>query len=262
MRRRREAVLRQTDHAQALETHAVTTLLQSAPWDRFLRGDYDGLKRVLVEGETQAQSFGRLSDVDDHIDMLEREFIGRSYLELFHAIIIVFIRRGIDVPFHAEHFNALWNHEKDFLSRALDIRWLISACDTIVDTSRNGEDVATAYAGTLFMNTIKLHETELIALKRQQPPLARRAYDDIEGHVALFGGMSAFVIGRGDMIANLYMRARAICRGETPAQVILAELLDRANQYDTVFKRFRGVHINPDTLWPVVSDESAGGREG
>lgn len=178
------------------------------------------------------------------------EFVGRSYLELFHSIVIVKIRRKLDAGASIEIFNSLWKREGPFLKEKLDTRWLISACDTIVDTSEDKIDVAAAYAGSLFMNTIKLYETELLASGTgsashdEAPP-----YKPIEGRTPLFDGMSAFVIGHGDMIANLYDRAKVICRGETPAQIILAELLKRANENDTVFRRFRDVHQNRNTIW-------------
>ncbi len=144
----------------------------------------------------------------------------------------------------------MWRAECAFLTERLDTRWLISACDTIIDLSDNSADVATAYAGSLFMNTIKLYETEILASGGAVPSNdGRQSYRAIEGRVPLFDGMSAFVIGRGDMIANLYERATRVCRGETPAQMILAELLKRANENNTVFRRFAEVHLNGDTLW-------------
>lgn len=228
----------------------MAELLKSEHWRAFQRREFGKLKEILVEGAAAAPSFGRNDDLDRHFDMLMSEFTGRSHLELFHAIVIVLIRRGIEKARHAELFNAMWQAEQGFLCRTLDIRWLISACDTIVDVSERSEDAAVAYAGTLFMNTIKLYETENVASGTPGArPGEQRSYDPINGLVPLFGGLSAFVIGHGDMIANLHARARSICRGETPAQAILAELIGRANEHDTVLRRFRDVHQKQDTLW-------------
>lgn len=222
----------------------------SSQWQRLLHGDYDSLKRDTIAGSESVYSFGRADDLDEHIDLVRREFSGRSHLEFFHAVLTILIRRAIDTAASAELFRSMWRAECAFLTERLDTRWLISACDTIIDLSDNSADVAAAYAGSLFMNTIKLYETEILASGGAVPSNdGPQSYRAIEGRVPLFDGMSAFVIGRGDMIANLYERARRVCRGETPAQMILAELLKRANENNTVFRRFAEVHLNKETIW-------------
>lgn len=222
----------------------------SDQWQKLRNGDYDSLKREIIAGSEAVYSFGRTDNLDEHIDLVRREFAGRSYLEFFHAVLTVLIRRAIDTAVSAELFRSMWAAECAFLTERLDTRWLISACDTIVDLSDNSADVAAAYAGSLFMNTIKLYETEILASGAAAfSNEGRRSYRSIEGRVPLFDGMSAFIIGRGDMIANLYERARRVCRGETPAQIILAELLKRANENNTVFRRFAEAHLNKETIW-------------
>lgn len=143
------------------------------------------------------------------------------------------------------NFRRIWAEEGEFLCSRLDSRWLVSACDTIIDHFEERDEVATAVAGTLFMNTVKLYETERLV---QQPA---RGFEEVLGadrRVTLFDGMAAFLVGRGDMVRNMLDR---VTRGaDSPiASPILKELIRRANTHDTVFKRFRDLHTNPRTLW-------------
>jgi hypothetical protein len=85
----------------------------------------------------------------------------------------------------------------------LDARWLVSACDTIIDHFNEPDEIATAIAGSMFMNTVKLYETERLT------QATVRSFDEVfkdGSRVPLCDGMSAFVVGGGDMVKNLVRR--------------------------------------------------------
>lgn len=214
--------------------------------DRFFGpGEYDpgDMRGLSVPGDLPVYSFGRLEDIDGHMAMLWREFSGKPLICFLHAGLIVHLRRGLHSSMNLDRFSRLWRDFPEVLIGALDSRWLISACDTIADHASDPVERAAAVAGSLFMNTIKLYETE-----RQAQGWPGGAYDVKRGRVPLFDGQSAFAIGRGDMIKNLLQRCDAALPAST-AGVICRELIRRAAAHDTVFDRFRAVHDHDKTRW-------------
>lgn len=207
---------------------------------------FQEMKVSIIEGE-QAYSFGGHELLTNHIAMLRCEFCGRTELEFYHAVLIVMIRRKIDLQNNVGQFFELWQQQSSFLADRLDSRWLVSACDTIMDHAPELEERALALAGTLFTNTIKLYETEYwaLGLSEERSRYIRMPND----RVALHDGMSGFMIGSGDMIANMYQRASDICTDGSAASQIVRELLARARNHDTVFGRFRRIHSNENSAW-------------
>lgn len=207
--------------------------------------DIERFKAELVNCGPRHYSFGRKADLDAHIHMLKIEFSGKTYLEFFHAATTTFIRRRFNLDHCLGNFRRMWEEESAFMCERLDTRWLISACDTIIDHFEEPDEVATAVAGTLFMNTCKLYETERLTQEKV------RDFQEVfrqTPRVALYDGMSAFVVGRGDMVKNLLHRIEKHSN-TCIASPILKELIKRANTHDTVFKRFRDKHVNEQTKW-------------
>jgi hypothetical protein len=205
------------------------------------------VKAAVVPGEPRVYSFGVNPDLALQAEALRREFAGQSELLLYHAILMMLLRRRIDLEANLARTRMVWRSEAPFLVANLDSRWLVSACDTIIDHWHEPEEKALALAGTLFANTIKLYETERWATGRYGEPLpatAQRAE-----RVALHDGMSAFMIGTGDMIGNLHKRMEAVTAAGGIAAQIVGELVRRASAHDTIFKRLRDVHSNPHSLW-------------
>lgn len=204
------------------------------------------MKARIVPGEAPVPPRGRLPDIGDHLAMLRLEFAGRSELEFYHVALMVLARRHIDPDDTARRIDALWRAEAAFLCARLNSRWLVSACDTFIDVAADPAERALAAAAMLFINTIKLYETERrltgavdIATDTLRPP---------GGH-ELFDGLTRFNLGTGNMVANLQQRIQSVTAGATPTAMILAELLRRANTHDTVFRRFRRLHTREDTAW-------------
>ena len=210
--------------------------------------DIQRFKTSIVDGGPQKYSFGRKTNLNAHLEMLKTEFSGKTYLEFFHAATITFIRRNLNQHHCLSNFQQIWEQESEFLCKHLDSRWLVSACDTIIDHYTDTNEVATAIAATLFMNTCKLYETE--RLKQKTTKEFKEVFEIFQNdsRIPLFDGMSAFVIGNGDMIKNLLDRIFEKSKSRI-ASPILKELIKRANTYDTVFKRFHDVHKNNKTRW-------------
>ncbi|CAO4149019.1 hypothetical protein [Methylorubrum aminovorans] len=222
------------------------TLIPTVASEFFISSSFEEMKEQIVPGEKVQMPPGR-HEIRTHLSFLVGEFAGRSELELYHAIITVLIRRCIDLNENVERFRAIWRYHAPFLSENLDARWLVSACDTMMDHDPSHSNRGFALAGSAIGNVIKLYETERWALhlNELQPKLERLP----TGPLPLHDGLTTFVVGYGDMVANLHRRARSVCADESPAARIFLELLSRASDSNTVFKRFRDLHKSRETLW-------------
>ncbi|ESY53105.1 MULTISPECIES: hypothetical protein [unclassified Mesorhizobium] len=220
------------------------------------RGAVDGMKRLLnhkvhelavslVIGVAPAIPVGRKDDLAEHLDMVRQEFVGRTEIEYTHAALIVLLRRGIAEKRSWKRFQQVWEECGPFLLQRLNTRWLISACDTIADFSPDRAERALALAGSLLMNTIKLYETE-IWMKATEA----KEYERIpQGGMTLFDGVTPFMVGAGDMIANLNTRVQSLCEKQTIASNILQEIFRRIHVNPTVFQRFQALHTSDLTKW-------------
>jgi len=107
-------------------------------------------------------------------------------------------------------------------------------------------------SASLLINTIKLYETERLAHGHWHNPagLANPSFE-WESRFDLFDGVSAYRIGKGDMIKNLLTRVRSIQHYSEFASPIMNELLLRINRSDTIYSRLRAVHANKASLWTI-----------
>ncbi|MCR4265861.1 polysaccharide pyruvyl transferase family protein [Nitratireductor sp. ZSWI3] len=206
--------------------------------DRLLHSTFADMKSRTVEGADKTYSYGRSKDLSVHILSIRNEFVGAPELCLYHAILVVLIRRNINLEENVLRFRDLWDREGAFLCERLDSRWLVSACDTIIDHGRDTGERALAMSATLFTNTVKLYETERWATAAAADAAP---YREISERVPLHDGLSAFAIGRGDMIKNLEHRLLSFADEDSAAFLILRELFSRAGRFDTVFRRFASV---------------------
>lgn len=201
--------------------------------------DLERLKTMTVEGDVQEYSFGQKRTLDDQFAMLEREFVGRTHLEFHHAKTIVRIRRKQNLAHNVATFWKLWTTEADFLLEHLDSRWLVSACDTIVDVVDDHDEKMGAMFGAFVVNTVKLYETERHLTDRTR--LGPEHYDlsVLSQRLALFDGLSGYLVNRrGNMLPNLLMRLDGVLKPDMVSHRILEELVRRLHTHDTVFRRF------------------------
>lgn len=204
--------------------------------------DTNALASRVIERGPAVQGYSLKHDLHEHMDMLAQEMSGKPELVLYHAALIVHLRRGIDTDVNVRRFNEVWSKHSALLRFHLSARWLVSACDTFMDFSEDPAERAAAMAGSLLVNTVKLYETERLAVEA-----THSAYVDVRRR-PLFDGLTAYSIGRGDMIQNLMNRVRSVSVGLTAGAVLL-ELLERMKQHDTVFQRFRNVHAVDASRW-------------
>ncbi|WP_179992361.1 MULTISPECIES: hypothetical protein [unclassified Acinetobacter] len=212
--------------------------------------DIEQLKNEVIIGDQIRYTHGSAKDLNEHIEQLKHEFVGQPALSHYHASLIVLIRREVDVEENFEKFKALWMNERDFLLKTLNIRWLISACDTFLDLHDDIALKATLMNAVVLINTLKLQETErylcdqsevVCELKRDRLPQER---------VTLFDGTSAFVVGTDDTLRNMRWRLDQICKIH-PLGVIVLEIFDRLQheENNTVYLRFKKQHTREKTRW-------------
>ena len=205
--------------------------------------DFDRLRSEIVAGLPYQPSFGAHQRLDDHLGMLEGEFVGQNRLKFVHAALIVLIRRGIETDIVYGHFCRLWADHADILLDSLDSRWLVSACDTICDFSPDPAEARIAVLLSLFTNTLKLVETE----RRITGP-ANSEPAKIVGRTPIFDGMTAFLPVNGNMVANLLQRLDKVLQSDTRVEMIGRELISRALSSDTVFRRL--ARFQTQNIWP------------
>ncbi len=205
--------------------------------------DHGYLKSSVISCGQQKILVGRKYDLSDHLDLLFHEFSGSPLISFYHASLIVRIRRGEKL---GTTFRELWVAEGEFLIKALSLRWLVSACDTIVDSELfEPADRAFALSASLLTTSVKLYESEYKALCPQWEP---RAYRTINIQ-PLFDGLTTFSIGYGDTVSNLMKRVSTVAKNGGVAGSILQEVLRRLHINDTVFKRFLQHHVVESTRW-------------
>jgi hypothetical protein len=188
----------------------------------------------FTRGERRfAEFFSRKTDFFEHMNEIRSEFIGRCELLHAHAGLVVALRRRLRIDHFRPLFLRMWREEGDFLRANLSLRWLVSTGDTLVDHGETPGQRALAMACVLFVNTIKLHESErhIHGLRDVQLDVARSAGG------FLFDGLTCFSFSDGDMIANMEGRSRRLVDEDDIAGPLLEEVLRRVAAGPTVFRR-------------------------
>jgi hypothetical protein len=194
---------------------------------------------------TPSARWERNANHEEEMYNWRRHFIGRSALEFKHCVLTINIRRERELQRNLVAFFLLWAEEAQFLAKALDVKWLVSACDTFADFSTDDAERATALIGATLLKTVKIYETEkLYRFKRLEPA----EWPEYKG-TDLFDGFSSFNIGYGDVVINLKQRIKKLAGRGTPASIILDELWERVCKFDTAFSRWRTEHFHEPTRW-------------
>lgn len=211
------------------------------------------LKTQKVPGDAPQYLHGSYPDLREHLQHLQGEFAGQPQLLLHHAALIVLIRREAQTGSQYARFRALWDAESEFLCRHLNLRWLVSACDTFIDHDRDPLLRALMVQGTLLVNTVKLCETERFLQSPPDAPLSDQpaALHRLQsGRVALFDGLAGFTAGTDDTLRNMRWRLNEVCALH-PLGVVVREIFERLQQdgNDNVYLRFRQRHTRDRTRW-------------
>lgn len=202
------------------------------------------LRSEIIDAGVPKIAQGRLEKIEDHLNLVYREFSGKPRILYYHAWLIVRIRRG---ERRFKEFERLWHAEREFLLKTLSLRWLVSASDTFADRSSEDTQRTIALATTLLVATVKLYETEryLVGPEYVVEDEVAKARTPKE----LFDGVTSFSIGHGDMVKNLVERCKEAIYDRGISGSIFKEALKRLHVYDTVFRRLQILHMNDSTRW-------------
>ncbi|WP_168384229.1 hypothetical protein [Acinetobacter indicus] len=212
--------------------------------------DLDKLKTTRIEGTELTYTHGSAKDLNEHIEQLKQEFVGQPQLNHYHASLIVLIRREVDSQNNYAKFKALWLAERDFLLRSLNIRWLISACDTFIDFDEDACLKATLMNAVVLINTLKLQETERFLCDQSITENPEHQQHLQHQRYALFDGTSAFAVGTDDTLRNMRWRLEQVCEIHPLGRIVI-EIFDRLqrDENNNVYSRFKQRHTREKTRW-------------
>jgi hypothetical protein len=204
--------------------------------------EFSPYRIALIANRPRQTPFGRKPDLLLQLEMLADGFSGQSLILLLHAALIVALRRAINLEVNRTRFLHLWETQADFLLECLDSRWLVSACDTFAQVLPQSSDARLAIMGSLFVNTIKLYESErLFVAESSSNSLSVPSRWLQSTMVDLSDGLTSFLPDRGDMVLNLIARLDATLLSDSVITLIIRELLSRALKYDSVFSRLHSI---------------------
>ncbi len=160
------------------------------------------LKNKITDVEP-ARNLNRHADIQINCAQVRREFVGKS--EVCHqlAVHIIHLRRDIDVDYHWEQFTYLIHTHWHILEQELDVRWLLSCADTIIDHGTI-EQSGIAMSITMCINSINILYTGLLMAdtKTLNPQLGQKQ--------PTWGGMITADLFDGDMMFNMMTRMNSV----------------------------------------------------
>ena len=179
----------------------------------------------LITDVDSAQYLIRKPNIQDNVNNVRREFVGKP--EVCHKLVehIIYLRRDIDTEHHWTKFKNLIDEYLDVLLREYDVRWMLSILDTLVD---HGAPLQKATAMTIvaFIKSINISYTLLDAamdgrldankLKNRRVP--KRATVE---------GMLSCDIYTGDMLSYLNERLNNTAELDPTVNAIWCEIKSR-----------------------------------
>lgn len=213
--------------------------------------EWQAMKKCIISGDTAKHTHGADKNLQQHTENLKKEFVGQPELNYHHAILILLIRRDVDVHKHFLQFQQLWLQEHDFLLKSLNTRWLISACDTFIDHSKDDFLKALLMNAVTLVNTIKLQESERYLTVSDTAKPDPKRHDSLQNErLTLFDGIAGFAVGTDDTLRNMRWRLDKISQSH-PLGDLVIEIFERVQkpESDTVYSRFRALHHRDKTAW-------------
>jgi len=211
--------------------------------------DVEELKEKIISGEALTYTHGSDKNVQVHIKALRSEFSDQPELLYYHAKLIVLIRREANLKKNLSLFEQLWEDEIDFLLKNLNTRWMVSAADTFVDYSDDPLAKTIAMNVITFVNTIKLVETERYLQANELNEDNTNRLESLQtSRVSLPDGLSCFAVGTDDTLRNMRWRLEKVSQLH-PLGSMLMEVFNRAQNYESVYKRFKNRHTRKKTAW-------------
>ena len=179
----------------------------------------------LVPGEQHeiAHNLNRHEDISVNIKNLRREFIGKPQICYKIASHIVHLRRNPSNHRHQFEFNRLVEEYLPVLLEHLDVRWLLSICDTYVDI---GDSQRRAIAMNIVqcVNDTNIHLTIIANVENGNLDPAKLRQ---ERKAKTWGGMITADIPNGDMIYNMMTRLNSVVKQDELLNKIWCEIKRR-----------------------------------
>lgn len=183
-----------------------------------------------------------------HIEVLETEFVGVPTLVLYHSILIVLIRREADTKTHFAEFERLWaDYEADLL-KYLNLRWLVSAADTLIDHHKDPAVRALMLSSVMSVNMLKVYET----VRAVQMQIFDQVLLRLKGEekFILFDGLTSFKVGTDDTLFNQKKRMMILCSKIAYGSIHL-EIYSRLHSLNdkSLLNVLLSLHSNKRTEW-------------
>lgn len=172
-----------------------------------------------------------------------REFAGAdpAVHDLINAII--HLRRGEDVEYHLERFNYLVFERLGLLPR-LNVRWLVSICDTIADYGEPA-DRAMAMMIVEFASMNRIFETYVdMAVNGNLNEHKITTQTNTRPFGTAGCGLWTMNVARGDMPANMFKRIREVLSTSQVFSYIWDELLSAIKDSPTAISQLNSYHKN------------------
>lgn len=182
----------------------------------------------IIQGDDShiAKNLNRIQDIQQNIDNVRREFIGKP--EICHTLVahIIHLRRNPDDYDHREQFWTLLTKYKGVLIEQYDVRWLLSICDTIVDIGNHTQS-AIAMNIVQCINRCNLDATIIINSVDGRLDSNKLRH---EIKMPTWGGMITADVPSGDMIYNMMNRLDMVVERDPLLWEIWCEIKDRSRE--------------------------------
>lgn len=248
------------------DTHRSSRDYVEASWETYFASTeqlYEGLYPLpapdidlrpfiddFISGEKGTPWTSRSKNLIEHFRNLEVEFRGSPRICHLLACCIVCLRRDPTNKDALLLFNRIVAEAGYELAEHLNTRWLVSICDTVVDTADHEIDRALALVGTLFVSTVKLAETELRLYlpQRPWPPVTRLRHGG-----EIYDGVQTLWTERWGDINNIFNRVERGLRMESPVAHVVETIVHRAIEGNTFINRI--ISTTGKKKLPIASTE-------
>ncbi len=204
----------------------------------------------VIPGRPTGSWAGRSENLIDHFHKIQPEFAGASRLSHLLACTIVVLRRNPDCENARLLLWRILDEQFDAILSEMSLRWLVAVADTLADIGRTISERAVALNASVFANSTKLYESELMIFhpKRPWPPKKRISTGGV-----LFDGMRTYWTKKGDLIENMFDRSLKLAEIEPIAGKLLLEVIERLKRGPTVYRRFTRIAGEPDV--PMLEED-------
>jgi len=164
----------------------------------------------------------RMPDIEQNKKLVKGEFIGLPTVCYELVKTIIHLRRTPDSQSHRDQFYSYLQDYQSVLLQNLDVRWLLSICDTLVDI---GDPLQSATAMNIVqcINRCNIDYTLLINLQ-QATFDGRKLASELK--LSTWGGMITADVPNGDMMYNMQTRLANVLKGDQLCNAIWCRICE------------------------------------